>query len=197
MANKYEMNNIPKEKFAFASSEGRLHDKKLETKPIGYLKDAWIRFKKNKSSIVGAWIVIFIVLFAIIGPYCFNQKYIKSYEKDFDMRRYQYLTPKLSFVEPGSGFWDGTVVKEISETQYQIYEARAKETGHSPVVKMLEVVERQQEVPGQGTKTVKMYKCRIDTYATINVFTKQFTYEQYMEVQKYQNETGSQVILPW
>ena len=91
MADKYQMNNIPKEKFNFASHEGRLHDKKLETKPIGYLKDAWLRFKKNKSSIVGAWIVIFIVIFAIIGPYCFNQNYIKSYETDVDLRRYQYL----------------------------------------------------------------------------------------------------------
>ena len=63
MADKFEMNNIPKEKFKFASGEGRLHDKKLETKPIGYFKDAWLRFKKNKASIVAACIILFIVLF--------------------------------------------------------------------------------------------------------------------------------------
>ncbi|MBR2337232.1 MAG: ABC transporter permease [Clostridia bacterium] len=191
--NKYEMNNIPKEKFAFASREGRLHDKKLETKPVGYLKDAWIRFKKNKSSIVGAWIVIFIVLFAIIGPFCFNQDYIHSYEKDVDMRRYQYLTPKLSFAEPGSGFWDGTKVVEISESQYKIYLAREQETGQKAIVKVIDTYTAR----GYGGADIKMYKCRLDTYANIDVFTKQFTYDEYCKLQDYQLETGRQVILPW
>lgn len=193
MADKFEMNNIPKEKFKFASGEGRMHDKKLETKPIGYLKDAWLRFKKNKSSIIGAWIVIFIVLFAIIGPYCFNQDYIKSYETDVDLRRYQYLTPKASFTKVGSGFWDGTVVKEISETQYEIYKARAEETGYDPIAKVLDEYYK----PGANGKQVKMYKCRIDTYATIDVFTKTFTYEQYCDLQDYQLKSGRQIILPW
>ena len=193
MADKFEMNNIPKEKFNFASGEGRLRDKKLETKPIGYFKDAWLRFKKNKSSIIGAWIVIFIVLFAIIGPYCFNQDYIKAYETDVDLRRYQYLTPKASFTKVGSGFWDGTTVKELSETQYEIYQARAKETGYNPIAKVLD----EYYMPGQNGKQVKMYKCRIDSYATIDVFTKTFTYEQYCDLQDYQLKSGKQVILPW
>ena len=42
-----------------------------------------------------------------------------------------------------------------------------------------------------------MYKCRIDTYATIDVFTKTFTYEQFCDLQDYQLKTGRQLILPW
>ncbi|MBQ4627695.1 MAG: hypothetical protein IJB44_01320, partial [Clostridia bacterium] len=60
--------NIPKEKFEFAGHGEKIYDKKLDTKPIGYFKDAWIRFRKNKSSVIAAWIIIILVIFAIIVP---------------------------------------------------------------------------------------------------------------------------------
>ena len=44
-------NNIPKEKFQFVKQNDTSHDKKLDTKPVSYLKDAFSRFKKNKASI--------------------------------------------------------------------------------------------------------------------------------------------------
>ena len=55
--------SVPKEKLVFASSEGRLHDKELVTKPISYFRDAWNRFKKNKASIAAA------IVIAILGLY--------------------------------------------------------------------------------------------------------------------------------
>ena len=58
--------NIPQEKFEFAQLNDTLHDKKLETKSRGYFADALIRFKKNKSSIVAAYIILFLVLFSNI-----------------------------------------------------------------------------------------------------------------------------------
>ena len=42
--------NIPAEKFVFVNEGERLRDKKFDDKPIGYLKDAWIRFRKSKAS---------------------------------------------------------------------------------------------------------------------------------------------------
>ncbi|MDD3831050.1 MAG: ABC transporter permease [Clostridia bacterium] len=65
---KINIMDIPKNKFVFAQLDDRLHDKKFDTKPIGYFKDAWLRFKKNKSSVVAACIIILIVLFALIAP---------------------------------------------------------------------------------------------------------------------------------
>ena len=53
---------ISNEKFKFASNNSNLHDQKLETKPVGYLKDAFYRFRKNKASIVAAIIILFLVL---------------------------------------------------------------------------------------------------------------------------------------
>ena len=36
---------IPKEKFEFVNTSEKIHDKKFDDKPIGYFKDAWLRFR--------------------------------------------------------------------------------------------------------------------------------------------------------
>ena len=54
--NQYQ--HIPQEKFAFAQLDAELKDKKLETKARGYMADALLRFKKNKSSVVAAYIIL-------------------------------------------------------------------------------------------------------------------------------------------
>ena len=51
---------IPKEKFALAGENRRISDTKFETKPVGYFKDAFNRFKKNKSSLVAAIIILLL-----------------------------------------------------------------------------------------------------------------------------------------
>ena len=43
---------ISSEKFVFAGTGNNIHDKKLETKPISYFRDAMNRFAKNKGSFV-------------------------------------------------------------------------------------------------------------------------------------------------
>lgn len=58
--------NIPAEKFAFVNEGERLRDKKFDDKPIGYLKDAWIRFRKSKASVVAAIIIIGIIAYAFL-----------------------------------------------------------------------------------------------------------------------------------
>ncbi len=68
MDNAMTVEHIPKEKFEFAQLDAELHDKKLETKSRGYFADAMIRFRKNKSSVIAAWIIGFLILFAIVAP---------------------------------------------------------------------------------------------------------------------------------
>ena len=41
---------ISKELFTFANTSEKIHDRKFEDKPIGYFKDAWIRFRKSRAS---------------------------------------------------------------------------------------------------------------------------------------------------
>jgi len=57
-----------KNPFAFAQKDAKLTDLKFDTKPVGYFKDAWLRFKKSKAAVVGAVIIILIVLYAIFTP---------------------------------------------------------------------------------------------------------------------------------
>ena len=83
-----DMNNIDKSQFEFAQIDATLHDQKLETKPVGYLRDAFRRFRKNKGSIVAACIILLLVLFAIFAPVA--SKYELS-EKD------TYYTNKTPF----------------------------------------------------------------------------------------------------
>ena len=61
--------NISKELLTFKEQDGNIHDQKLDTKPVSYLKDAFNRFKRNKGSLVAAFIIGFLLLFAIIGPF--------------------------------------------------------------------------------------------------------------------------------
>ena len=58
------LESIPAEKFRFVNQDERIHDKKFDDKPIGYFKDAWIRFKKSKASVVAAIIILLILLYA-------------------------------------------------------------------------------------------------------------------------------------
>ena len=60
--NNMDYTNIPKEKFVFCNDNKELHDKKLETKPVGYFQDAMMRFARNKSSVTAAIIILLLVL---------------------------------------------------------------------------------------------------------------------------------------
>ena len=61
--------NIPQEKFAFVQAKEKIHDEKLQTKPIGYFKDAWLRFRKNRSAVVAFTLIVLLLIFAIIVPF--------------------------------------------------------------------------------------------------------------------------------
>ena len=67
MAKELNINSIPKEKFDLANLGDHIKDQKFEDKPVGYFKDAWRRFCKNKASIAAA-IVIILIVAAIITP---------------------------------------------------------------------------------------------------------------------------------
>ena len=64
--------NIPADRFEPAVRDEKIFDKKFESKPIGYFKDAMIRFAKNKSSLVAAFIIAILLLFAIIVPFFYK-----------------------------------------------------------------------------------------------------------------------------
>ena len=60
--------NIPKDKFTFVNQDERIHDRKFDDKPIGFFKDAWLRFKKSRASVVAAIIIVLIIIYAFLCP---------------------------------------------------------------------------------------------------------------------------------
>lgn len=90
--------------FVMVQKDTRIKDKKLETKPTTFFKDAMRRFAKNKSSVVGGIILGILILMSIIVPIVITDDIdnVKSSER--------FLAPKL--FEAGTGFWDGTRKRE-------------------------------------------------------------------------------------
>lgn len=94
---------VEKEDFKLVQNDKKIYDKKFESKPTTFLKDALKRFSKNKSSVVAAIIIGILALFAIFVP-IFNTHDVSS------PRTYErFLSPKLfDFNGNGSTFWAGT-----------------------------------------------------------------------------------------
>lgn len=184
-------NSIPKEKFVLAKDGDKLHDLKFDTKPVGYMRDAFNRFKKNKASLVAAIIILLLALYAIIGPFFVNSNYKDAYATDTVIARYKELLPRLSFMD-GTGVWDGSKTVELSQNMLNRYKGIAIETGHNPVSKILDEYITKDE----ANRDVKMYKVRINTYYANSAFILTLTRDQYDDLQTWQDENGIQVILP-
>jgi oligopeptide transport system permease protein len=174
--------NIPVEKFQFAKRNDLLHDSKFETKPVSYFQGAFQRFSKNKGAVVGGIVIAILVLFAIFAP--FFTPFQPAY---YDMV-YAYVTPKCNlFANSGIDFWDGYKEKETNLIGYLKDVALAEETGR-------EIIKRgEYEISEDGST----YSYRYDTYAGVGFGKyKIISMEEWNNIQKYQNETGRQVLYP-
>lgn len=60
-------NNLNK-RFQFAQIQTDLKDEKLEGEAVGFFKDAMLRFKRNRSSVISFIVIAIIVAMAFIGP---------------------------------------------------------------------------------------------------------------------------------
>ena len=123
-------NNIPASAFEFVPEEGRMHDKKLESKPVGYFRDAFNRFCRNKSSVVAAIIILVLVLYAVFVPIFCENNYTRALT-DTMYLNYTKLPPKASFLG-----LDGTSKVTVNETSYLQLMAIEAETGLKPVAEV-------------------------------------------------------------
>lgn len=95
---KYQISNSD---FELVQANEKIFDKALDTKPTTFAKDAFKRFCKNKSSIVGAIIIGILILLAIFVPA------ISTKNIDNPRKAEMLLPPKL--FKSGTGFWDGVI----------------------------------------------------------------------------------------
>lgn len=63
-----EFSHLDSERFSVAKIDERLLDPRFDTAPIGFLKDAALRFCKSRVSIIALAIIVFIIFMALFGP---------------------------------------------------------------------------------------------------------------------------------
>ena len=172
---------IPADKFRFVNREEKIHDKRLETKPIGYLKDAFLRFSRNRSAVVAFVLILVLVLFAIIVPF------VSTYDVQFRSGYYKTVLP-LNPLLRGAGFWDGGKRETDNQETYETLLALGQETGRSVILKEYRAYE--------DANGLSYHDVRVDSYARVGFAYMNLTAEAYQALKAYQNESGIQVIYP-
>ena len=203
MAKELNINSIPKEKLVFANTGERLKDQKFDDKPIGYFKDAWRRFCKNKASIVAAIIILMIVLFAVIFPF-FDTGTGKNLDTYYDKKGPRNLMLSNIGIATGDITKEKinvrTYIQEVAkgigassdfENIPSIGEALEKEDPLQPVTKLLAA-----EEIAQGRKTNTLYTAKVDEYLSVGFIYKQVSQKEYARMLAWQEENGIQLIYP-
>lgn len=184
--------HIPAEKFAFVQENERLHDVELQTKARSFFADALLRFSKNKSSVIAAWILLFLILFSVIAPA------ISPYGiYDTDTLLVNYPPFVRSIADLNIGILDGAKTYDSqNNTSMLFWRGIAEETGYDPVIRIL----RDHEIEGiqRGQKvTRKTYDIEVNSYYALGIVYRVFSYQEFQSIQDWQNETGIQVIYPY
>ena len=184
--------HIPKEKFEFQQLDASIHDKKLETKARGYFADAMIRFKKNKSSVAAAWIILFLILFAIVSP-LISVNPVRHMDSTYSQH-----PPFVRWIaDLDLGIMDGAVTHN-SQTEKQIlaWQAIGVETGMDPLLRITGEEVQQEKYRGQW-REVTYYSIENNKYYERGIEYRVVSYEEFDRIQAFQNETGIQVIYPY
>ena len=179
--NREQFPDIPAEKFNFTQKDKKLFDQKLETKPIGYFKDAWLRFKKDRSAVVAFVLIVALMLFSLLIPV------FSSMDVSFRDGYYRKVLPRLP-VFMGSGFWDGTTVQQETQAGYDYLRSIGVESGEEAVTRVLDQFD--------DAKGIRYYKLRVDSYAKVGYTYVNLNEADYQALMDYQDKTGIQVIFP-
>lgn len=191
-----EFKNISADKFQFAHNEEKIYDKKFETKPIGYFKDAWIRFKRNKASLIAALIILAIALFGIVAPF------VSNYDISESDGVYAKARPRiefLSFIPLFDGGYDlnlndkyymylmgiGMGAADTHGTGVTWEEAESSE--FNPLMK----------IGAETTIGGKVYRnARIESYHSVGFKYLSINMKEYEKIKAWEQESGIQVLYP-
>ena len=192
---------IPPEKFEFVHSGERIADKKFEDKPIGYFKDAWIRFRKNHASVVATIIIICIVLFAFLTP-IFNTRYNDRFMDSY----YAKKAPRALALRP-YGIFDGGTTRTFSEKGLikaiaigvgaEDYDGRSVSLGeglesyYQPMLKIGDPIEKR-----AGKKITLTFNGKIDTYLEVGFMYLSLEQAEYQRIVQWEKDNNLHVFYP-
>ena len=201
MADK-KYNHIPKEKFTFVNEGERLTDQKFEDKPVSYFKDAWIRFRKSKASVVATVIIVCIILYAFLAPLL-----ITSHESTFMVNMYAKKPARVASLREW-GIMDGGVNRDFSEKGLiknvavgigaEDWDGRGVsleeglESEYQPMLKIGEP----KTVIGPAKKESKSFEGRIDAYLEVGFFYRSIKQEELQNILDWEAETGKHILYP-
>ena len=197
------INNIPASKFEFANTGDKIHDKKFEDKPIGYFKDAWIRFRKSRASVVAAAIIIVIIVASIMMPLLVttrdNSLLVVQYAKK--PGRVTWLRDTIGIVDGGKNM---TVTEAELLRRFAIGVGAADPTGedtsvaaglecyYQPIMKIGKITEQL----NAKRQPERYFDVREDQYLSVGFIYKTVEQEEYKRILAFQEETGIQVLYP-
>lgn len=184
----FEGYDISKDKFVLVQEKKQIQDVKLSTKPIGYFKDALLRFKKNKSSIAGVIIIAFMLIFAICVS-IFSRYGVNEYDL-----KYAKTLPKL--FSSGVGFWDGTSRENLNQSLYENYNAMNAEQTQEGVKGGAPAVVRTYGSELNDLENRTYYTFQLDSYAKVGYNFLDVTLDQYKAMQDYQKKNNIQLLYP-
>lgn len=192
---------IPPEKFEFVHSGERIADKKFEDKPIGYFKDAWIRFRKNHASVVATIIIICIVFFAFLTP-IFNTRYNARFMDSY----YAKKAPRALALRP-YGIFDGGTTRTFSEKGLikaiaigvgaEDYDGRSVSLGeglesyYQPMLKIGDPIEKR-----AGKKITLTFNGKIDTYLEVGFMYLSLEQAEYQRIVQWEKDNNLHVFYP-
>lgn len=101
--------------FKLTNNQEKISDEKFNTKTTTFARDAFKRFCKNKSSVVGAIIIGILIILSIFVPL------FSPYEVSNTTNPEQSKLPPKLF-SAGTGFWDGTNKYENQVYDYELEE---------------------------------------------------------------------------
>ena len=193
MSEKTKYEQIPASAFEFVPMEGRMHDKKLESKPVGYFRDAFNRFCRNKSSVVAAIIILLLVLYSIIVPWLCQNNYTRALT-DTTYLQYGKLPPKVEGLE-WLGF-SGTKVAQVNESEFYKIRAIGLETGLDPIEEIINGPYPDPSAPASKKNPTMYYDLRVNEYYRMGMMYMTVTQAEYDAIQAWQDENSIQVIFP-
>ena len=196
--------NIPKEKFRLVHDGERIHDKKFEDKPVGYFKDAWIRFRKSRASVIAAIIILCIVLYAFVTPLL-----ITTHDGSFMVSYYSKKPARVAALRDSIGIMDGGVNRQnINEAElirlaaigigaadadgHGATLAEGMESYYSPIIEQGEP-----EIALNAKKQeVNQYDVRVDSYLEVGFLYVSIPQADLQKMLDWQEETGLQLLYP-
>lgn len=192
MRNNMNYEHIPQEKFSFVQSDAVLHDVKLETKARGFFADALLRFRKNKSSVFAAWILLFLLVFVILSPI------LSPYTiRDMDSVYVNHASFVRWIADLDIGIMDGAKKRDSqNEASMAYWRGIAEETGRDPIIRILSTETTQVKYRGKLVDR-NTYTIENNQYYETGIVYRVLSYQEFENIQQWQNETGIQVIYPY